>query len=217
MGYRGKLAEQEEARRLRAQSWTLLDIAGWLGVAKGSVSTWVRDVEFEPSPRRTGAQRRPHPFRERKLAEIERLNAEGIARVGELSEREFLMAGIALYAGEGGKTDGEISFPNMDPRMIDLFCRWLRHFFDIDESRLRVRLYLHEGLDVEAAIEFWSQLTAIPRSQFGKPYRAEANPTIRKAKHPRGCPSIRYTSVTTHRAVMGLVTALLTCEVSNPG
>ena len=57
------------------------------------------------------------------------------------------------------------------PRMIVFYCRRLRRFFHIDESRLRVRLHLHEGLDLEAAIAYWSALTATPASQFGKPYR----------------------------------------------
>ncbi len=217
MGYRGKVAEREEARRLRAQSWTLADIAGWLSVSKSSVSEWVRDVEFVPSPRRTGAQRRPHPFRERKLAEIERLNAEGVARIGELSEQAFLVAGAALYAGEGAKTDGDLKFTNSDPAMIGFFCRWLRRFFDVDESRLRLRLYLHEGLDLDAASSFWTELTGIPRHQHHKPYRAKADPSIRRAKHPMGCVTVSYACSRTHRAVMGLVRALLTSPGSDPG
>ena len=47
MGYRGKVAEQNRARDLRAQAWTLQEIADELGVWKGTVSTWVRDVEFD--------------------------------------------------------------------------------------------------------------------------------------------------------------------------
>src|SRR5438477_12781360 len=84
MGYRGKLAEREEARLLRAQSWTLADIAAWLHVSKSSVSVWVRDVEFVPSPRRMGAQRRANRLHDAKVAEIERLAAEGFARIGQL-------------------------------------------------------------------------------------------------------------------------------------
>ena len=30
---------------------------------------------------------------------------------------------------------------------------------DIDESRLRARTYLHEGLDLDAAVSLWSNLT----------------------------------------------------------
>ena len=71
MGYRGKVEEQQLARDVRARSMTLQDIATELGVAKSSVSLWVRDVEFTPSKRRYGAQRRPHPSHEAKLAQIE--------------------------------------------------------------------------------------------------------------------------------------------------
>jgi hypothetical protein len=100
MGYRGKLEAQQRAREMRARSMTLQDIATELGVAKSSASLWVRDVEFVPSPRRYGAQRRRHPFHEAKLAQIEQCDA-GIARIGTLSDHTFLAAGVALYAGEG--------------------------------------------------------------------------------------------------------------------
>lgn len=119
------------------------------------------------------------------------------------------MAGIALYAGEGNKTDGTVGFANSDPRFIAFFCAWLRHFFDIDRERLRVRLYLHAELDLEAAIDYWSALTGIPRSQFGKPYRAKNDRSVRRTKHAMGCPRIDYSCSTTHRTIMGLVHGLL--------
>jgi Helix-turn-helix domain len=210
MGYRGKLAERERARRLRATGLPMAEIAARLGVSRSSVSLWVRDVPFEPRQRdRRGRRRAPNALQRRRQAEIDRLLAEGRDRVGRLSEREFLVAGIALYAGEGSKRDGEVRFSNSDPRMVAFFCSWLRRFFDIDESRLRVRLYLHEGLDLDAATAHWSEVTGIPESQFGKPYRAAADPSIRHAKHVHGCVSIGYCCSATHRSIMGLVVALL--------
>jgi hypothetical protein len=210
MGYRGKLAQREQARRLRATGLPLADIAARLGVSKSSVSLWVRDVAFDPRPRSTrGRRRAPNALQRRKQAEIAHLLDEGRDRVGRLSEREFLVAGIALYAGEGGKGDGEVRFVNSDPRMVAFFCSWLRRFFAIDESRLRVRLYLHEGLDLAATTAHWSEVTGIPESQFRKPYRAVADPSIRLTKHVHGCVSIGYSCSATHRSIMGLVGALL--------
>ncbi|HEY6533634.1 MAG TPA: helix-turn-helix transcriptional regulator, partial [Acidimicrobiales bacterium] len=86
MGYRGKVAEQERARELRAQAWTLTDIAAELGVGKGSVSKWVRDVEFTPNPRRTSRQRGPSAAQLRKAAEIADLLEVGRQRIGQLSD-----------------------------------------------------------------------------------------------------------------------------------
>ena len=96
--------------------------------------------------------------------------------------------------------------------MVRFFCAWLRRFFEIDESRLRVRVYLHEGLDLDAAERFWSEATGIPRSQFGKPYRAAADPSIRKTKHQHGCVYVNYSCSRTHRGIMGLVRALLSSD-----
>ena len=212
MGYRGKVEEQERAREMRAESMTLLDIAKELGVAKSSVSRWVRDVEFVPSPRRYGAQRRPHPFHEAKLAQIAQCDDEGLARIGTLCDDAFLAAGVALYAGEGSKTDGAVQFANTDERMVRLFCAWLRNYFEIDESRLRLRIYLHEGLDLEAAEQHWTQVTGIPIEQFMAPYRAVADATRRLNKHEFGCVYVSYSCSATHRRIMGLVRALLSSQ-----
>jgi hypothetical protein len=181
------------------------------------VSLWVRDVEFVPKPRSAARRREPNALQRRKQAEIDELLADGRDRIGRLTEKELLVAGTALYAGEGAKADGQLCFANSDPRMILFCCLWLRRFFDLDETRFRFRLYLHEGLDLDEAIEFWSSVTEIPVSQFGKTYRATPNPSIRKAKHPRGCGYVWYYSTRVHRGVMGLVHALLSCETVLPG
>ena len=77
MGYGGKFVERERARELRAQSRTLQEIAAELGVSKGSVSVWVRDVDFVPKPRNRGhSGQQPHPLHVKKLAEIERCRVE---------------------------------------------------------------------------------------------------------------------------------------------
>src|SRR5205823_3116 len=152
---------------------------------------------------------RRQPLRERKLREIEDLDRAGMDRLGQLSDQAFLAAGTALYAGEGSKTDGEVNFANSDADMVRFFCAWLRRFFRIDEKRLRVRVYLHEGLDLDMAERHWSRLTAVPRSQFRKSYRAVPDPSIRRNKHEYGCVYVRYTCARTHRQIMGLVRALL--------
>src|SRR2546425_6274528 len=103
MGSGGKVDPQEKARLMRAESRTLQDIATTLGVAKSSVSLWVRDVPFVPGPRQPSVNRRPHPQHLAKIAEIARCDAWGAERIGVVSDAAFLAAGVALYAGEGAK------------------------------------------------------------------------------------------------------------------
>ena len=209
MGYRGKVAEQARARELRAQSWTLVEIADELGVSKGSVSTWVRDVEFVPRRRNRGHAAGPtHPMRVRKEAEIERCRAEAEAWVGELTDRDLAMFCLGLYAGEGSKTAGTVSMANTNPRYVRALLSWLRSEFEIDESRLRARLYLHEGLDLGAAMGHWARCIGIDLDRFHKPYRAVADDTLRSQKHPHGCATIVYSDTQLHRRVMARIEAI---------
>ncbi len=217
MGYGGKWRERERARELRAQAWTLQEIADELGVAKGTVSIWVRDVEFIPRPRNRGHPAGPkHPMRLRKEAEIAQ-SAE-VARdwIGDLSDRDLSMFALGLYAGEGAKTGGTVAMANTNPAYLLAFITWLRRAFEIDESRLRVHLYLHQGLDLDAAVIYWSELLSIPTAQFTKPSRAVADPSIRRSKHVHGCPAVRYANTSVKRRVMALIEAL-TSELANPG
>jgi hypothetical protein len=197
---------------MRAAGATLLDIAIALDVSRSSVSLWVRDVPFTPSPRRRGPKRRTHPASIAKQRQIEALDRAGIERIGRLGDDAFLAAGVALYAGEGAKRDGCVVFANTDADMVRFHCAWLRRYFEVDESRLRVRVYLHEGLDLDAAEAYWSMITGVPKTQFGKPYRAVADSTRRIAKHEFGCAYVVYSCSPTHRRIMGLMRALLSSD-----
>lgn len=209
MGYAGKFVEREQARQLRAQSWTLKEIAHELGVATGSVSVWVRDVEFKAKPRNRGhAHQKPHPLHVRKLEEIARCRAEADMLFARLTERERALFALGLYAGEGEKSDGRVSMANTNPVYLRVFVSWLREQFSVDESRLRVRLYLHEGLDVVEANEYWSKILEVPVSQFHEPYRAASDATRRHSKHVNGCATVAYSCAFTHRRVMARIEAV---------
>src|SRR5437588_1525837 len=100
MGYSGKVELQEEARRLRALGETVPGIAVKLGVAKSSVSLWVRDVVIVGArPPRVRGAGGPNALARRRVAEVDRLLADGRERIGRLTDQEFLVAGAALYAG----------------------------------------------------------------------------------------------------------------------
>ena len=96
--------------------------------------------------------------------------------------------------------------------MVRIFCTWFRRFFEIDESRLRVTVYLHQGLDLDSAQALWSDETGVPVTRFGKPYRAVPAEGIRHSKQVHGCAYVRYSCTRTRRAIMGLVRALLSSK-----
>ena len=126
------------------------------------------------------------------------------------------MFALALYAGEGSNRDGSVIFANTNPMLVAVFLRWLRNDFDLDESRFRVRLYLHADLDLDAAQRHWSEVTGIPIDQFRTPYRAVVDATMRTNRHAYGCPSVIYHSRLVHRRVMARIAAVGSVR-ANPG
>mgnify|MGYP005859670993 CR=1 FL=1 len=97
-------------------------------------------------------------------------------------EEKLKIAGIMLYWAEGAKKmrsyngqtrGGTIDFSNSDPKMIQLFLKFLREICGVDESRLRVKLYCYANQDINLIKKYWSKITGIPLKQFTKPYIRE--------------------------------------------
>ena len=147
MGYRGKVELQEKARVMRAEGRTLLDIATELGVAKSSVSLWVRDVPFEPAPRQVSAdRRRPHPQHLAKVAEIARLRRQGRRSDRHRSpSRRFSRRVPPSTPVKVRSATGRFASQTLMPRWLHSSAAWLRRYFTIDESRLRVRVVPARG------------------------------------------------------------------------
>ncbi len=123
----------EKARDLRSRGYTYTEIAAELGVSKGSVSLWVRDlprvgrISYEETRKRNAegvsqvplASRRAFGARSDGRRSLMRLAAE----VGPLNDREILIVGAIAYWCEGTKSkpyrpDDRIAiFVNSDPQL----------------------------------------------------------------------------------------------------
>lgn len=116
-------------------------------------------------------------------------------------DEKLKMAGIMLYWAEGCKsqkvlgTNREryvIDLANSDPRMIQLFVKFLREICGVDENRLRVLLYCYANQNVEFLKKYWSQITKIPLKQFIKPYVRKDFLPQKSGKMKYGLVHIRY-------------------------
>ncbi|MFH9944917.1 helix-turn-helix domain-containing protein [Streptomyces murinus] len=193
---------RERARELRLQGWTYNEIQAELGCSKSSVSLWVRDLPH-PEPKCT-----PEEQRARMNAGLARLRASqeeeraatkqaAAAAIGELSDRELFIAGVALYWAEGAKSKPHrrtevLQFINSDPNVIKLFLRWL-DLLGVTRDRLTLRVCIHETADIEAAEKYWADIVDIDASGFSRATLKKHNPrTARKntGDSYRGCLTI---------------------------
>ena len=188
------------ARSLRNLGLDYDEIVARLGVSKSSVSLWVRDLPRPPRlsveecrKRSAEGSRRyweaERPAREARLAGVA---ARAAAEIGDMADREVLIAGAIAYWCEGTKNKphrraDRVVFINSDPVLIAFFLKFLCAA-GIAPEALVFRVYIHETADVEAAQRFWLDATHAQPSQFRRPAQSG---TIRR---PGGRTSGRVTS-----------------------
>jgi len=214
---KGKLDLKIRARELRKKGYPIKEIKRNLGVSLSSISIWVRDVKLNERQlrklylnKKTGNLKgsiiaAQNKIRQRELI-TQKLKEEGVRDIGKLTERDRFMVGISIYAGEGGKTDRDISFVNSDPKLINFMMGWFKDFCHVPMNKFRGSLYIHDDLDELKARRFWSKLTGIPTSQFTKSYIAPNNTKrLRNKKHENGIFRIKICNANLHRKIMGWV------------
>lgn len=178
-----KIKEQKEARKLRRQGKSIKEIAKKIKVSPGSVHRWCFDIEIDPQhvkkleqrvfdALQRGRQTAAKIQKKKKTEEIIKFKKLGIIDIGELSEREFFIAGVSLYWAEGFKKDSRLGFANSDPNMIKFFLKWLIKCCKVPEKdiRLRVGLNISHKNRVREIEKYWSEITNIDLSQFQKSF-----------------------------------------------
>lgn len=109
------------------------------------------------------------------------------------NEEKLLITGIMLYWAEGSKRNNQyVAFSNSDPKMIQLFLKFLREICGVYESRLRVLLHLYDDQEEEKLEKWWSQVTQIPTSQFLSSYTHKGRKGTYNRKSRYGTASLRY-------------------------
>jgi transposase-like protein len=173
-----KPEKREAARRLRQQGWSVKEITRELGVAKSSVSLWVRDIELTPEQKRALHDRSGPRYRAQangskavaaKYRELRcEYQAEGRAKALEMDPLHI--TGCMLYWAEGAKARNILQFGNSDPAMMQFFLRFLREALQIEENKigLRINCYTGNGLDVKEIEHFWRELLGLPESALKK-------------------------------------------------
>lgn len=180
------------AHELRASGKSYKEIERELGVARSTVSMWLRDVPLTEEHRnrmmerqRTAYQRRADSIRARRQFREAQIMKASAAEVGAVSTRDVFVAGVIAYWAEGSKAkpwnpSARVSFINSDPSMIRLFLAFMDHV-GVERDRLVFRVQIHESADVEYAHEFWSRVTGVAVDTFTRPTLKRHNPkTMRR-------------------------------------
>lgn len=211
---------KEKAIQLRNEGYSYGMIREKLGISKSTLSDWLGRVPFIPNKeviKRVGnARLKSGLFKHRlKFENIENMKREARNEIGMLSQRDLFMLGIALYLGEGSKSQEEVRMVNSDPLVIKLFMKWLKEFCDIKDTHFRIAIHGYPDHNIDKLIRFWSKELNIPAKQFNKTsIDIRQNKSIyKKRKLPygtahiyvRGGGTLNHGVKSLHRKIMGWI------------
>lgn len=171
------------ALKLRRAGLSLKSIAKELSVSKGSVSLWCRDIvltdgqrerikEYSFEAGQKGRMLGATMNHQKKVDNINYFNEEGERNVGNISQRDLMLIGAALYWAEGRKTEGTFTLINSDPEMITLMYFWLIQIAQVKPEDFILHLSINEihRPRIKKVLKFWADLLQLPSESFRKPF-----------------------------------------------
>lgn len=227
MGYSGLLEEKQKAQELRKKGLSYGQILQQVKVSKNSISRWCQNILLTEEQKKELVGRKLYGQKKGSIiaAENKRNRRLGLEKeyyerskkeIGDLSRREYLIAGIALYTGEGDKGRYKSAFTNSDAKLIKFMVGWFTEFCKVPQEKFRGAIWIHENNDEQEAKRYWSRLTGISEDKFHKTYIAK-NKTdskkIRKNIHKYGVFSIRFSDTKIQRQILGWILALFDAKI----
>lgn len=180
---------KSEATKLRLKGYSYSEIRNKLGIPKSTLSGWFKDLVLsEKAQGRLKARHgigteilirrnkmQTHTARQRAV----KMQSEGVDKIRNLTKREMMLIGAALYWGEGYKklavrngkeiTAHNISFTNADPSMVHMFVRFLVEVLNVDKSKILIDVRLYPHMSESKTLDYWLHVSGLPKESMRNP------------------------------------------------
>lgn len=222
-----KAKEKACAIKLRKAGKSYNEILEQVPVAKSTLSLWLRDVGLAQVQKQTlSAKKRAAQLRggarrrEQRLEATSEIFEKCRKDIADLSKRELLLIGIALYWAEGSKQKDHspsvgIDFANSDPHMVKLFMRWLRTIGQVPDPEIFLTIHLHENHlhRYEAVKKYWLEVAQLTPKAVTSPIIKKHKPKTKRKNidnEYQGLVSIYVRKSTTlNRQISGWISAII--------
>jgi len=214
-----KVKEKELARRLRKEEGLSLgDIAKKVGVAKSSVSLWVRDIGLTKDQEDKLKSQNPLYSRQKSannkwskynLDNRYRCQKKGRKKVQNGCSDLYKM-GCMLYWAEGSKYRNSVVFCNTDLNMLLLFKKFLQKEFNLQNNSftLCVHAYVSDTITIGEIEHYWVNSLSLDNSNLRKSvvnHSPSSSKGFRKNKHIYGCCRIQINKTDIVQEIFGAI------------
>ena len=140
-----------------------------LGLAKSTLSDWLRDIDFPPNRKvllrikdaRKKLVKTMYKKRRDRLKFREKIKNDHNKKIKKLTQENLCYIATALYLTEGNKSQKEVRITNSDPWVIKLIVRWLRKICKIKTENFSAAINLYPDNNINKAVQFWSKISKI--------------------------------------------------------
>ena len=175
----------EKIIALRKQGKTHGEIEKILKLPKTTVGWWLRGIKVPEEIKKKMLKRCRKKWSKnitdynKMYAQIRSLEAARIRdaikkkasqEIKTLTNLNLKVIGSMLYWAEGNtKNRHQLRFSNSKPEMIKVMMKFFREICEIPDNKIKARVHLHPNIKKRRAIEYWSNVTKLSKSNFHKP------------------------------------------------
>jgi predicted transcriptional regulator len=181
--------KQNIAVDMRKRGLSYSEIGNKLHIPKSTLSYWLKNLKLTPEQIKKLNDKRVEITKTNALKKISRtskmieeIKSSSSQDIKEISKKELWLMGVMLYWKNGNKSDLKkgVHFSSSDPYMIKLFLKWLKEAGGIKDGEIKFEIFLkNNGNDKnefkEKAVNYWSDVTGFPKTDFQKNYFQKTN------------------------------------------
>lgn len=168
-----KVSRKDLAISLRKEGYSYSYIHNVTGLSLSTLSYHLAKITYKPNKKtqlmlkkaQIASAETKYKQKQQKLS-IAKQEAE-VLLGNVLNNRDILIAGIALYAGEGSKTNNLVRLVNANPKIIIFFIRWLE-VLGVPKSHLAIRIHAYPESNLVDCLKYWQEQTSLSSKQFQK-------------------------------------------------
>ncbi len=199
-------SERNKVYSLRRKNFSYLEIQKITNIPKSTLSDWLSDEEWSIKIKSKLSEKyKLNLIKANKVITLNknirhnRFKKEAIEDYIKFKNDPLFSFGLGLYWGEGDKKSGNIvAVTNTDPNMLIVIANFYRKYLRLDETKLRVSLFIYKDINEKFAINFWSKLLHVPKSQFIKVKVLESRSKLTKTKLKYGICTLYFSNTEFH-------------------
>lgn len=165
-----KKSRKDTAIELRKAGYSYSYIAEETGLAKSTLSYHLADIVYKPNlymqkTLRSASLRSAETKHLQKQQRITFARTVAEKEFGVLYKRDIFIAGVALYAGEGSKTQNLVRLVNADEQVVRFFINWLQ-LLGVPRSHVMLRVHGYPDTNQVEAESYWLKEACLPKIQL---------------------------------------------------